>query len=118
RQEILAVIHELPPSMLGDIRWWALAIEASNPFAPIQGDATVLQRRDSVLRLYCGERNVIGFRPRHGGLNPREPMLGRQKPGPLASGSKSVPSGFYAKRLLGTWPEWSPIRHLACTGSC
>src|SRR5262245_56503064 len=69
RQEILAVTHELPPSMLGDIRWWALAIEARNPFEPIQRNAMDLQLGGCALRLHCGERNLIGFRTRYGGLS-------------------------------------------------
>ena len=69
RQEVLAVIHELPPAMLGDIRWWALAIEARNPFEPMQRDAMALQLEGCVLRFYCGERHVIAFRTRYGGLS-------------------------------------------------
>jgi hypothetical protein len=97
-QEIVAVAQKLAPSVRWDVGEWAMVVEARDPVDPTGRNATCsyVGRYFFWIKSFC-----IGVLDRYGRRDGRSRPF--QSPEPFTPIPKSVPNGFYAEKLLGSF---------------
>src|SRR3984893_9879471 len=101
-QEIVAVAQKLAPSVRWDVGEWAMVVEARDPVDPTGRNATCSHiGRD----FFWIKSFRIGVLDRYG-LRDGRSRPPFQPPEPFTPIPKSVPNGFYAKKLLGSFEHF------------